>query len=556
VDIVECDFEFTGFDDHLVKAGTSVYLWNLCRQFQAAGHRVTGLTPAHGLLGRLRKRYEVSTLDWQYSADIPVRLDPAIWPEFAGQAIVPVTATAHRIDIGGVQIIFLSGGLLDDYPDSFYPPRELEGHSLGFLKPLIFQVVATRFLADMPIGTVLHMHEPAYHYLILAALRGCGLVTVSTVQTNMPVNTKVYEPEVSTLTSFLGGDPGVTAGLTDPPVPPALREFLPAALLYDDRPERPGHNYISLLGLVARCADALDFLSEGQLDHALTQAGGPFEQVFGGFSARRVLLDRKDRLFVGGCAIGDEWLDLQRSDSRRKQTLTSLGLDPALPTVYHNARYTVQHKGQQELFRAIARLLGEGERFNALLHCLAPQPPADPDMALLVSRYPALVRIVTGPMTQAELTEWALASDLCLFPSKFEMDTFLMAMGEAMAAGAVPIATAQQGMRHFGHAFDLTDPAATGLALPRSFQINDPVLTEALCDGLRRMLHMMRAEPARFEAMRDRSVAVARQFSWRQTADRFAEIFAAAARLSDYAKPSDHAKPSGQESDRGSGSDA
>jgi glycogen synthase len=129
-------------------------------------------------------------------------------------------------------------------------------------------------------------------------------------------------------------------------------------------------------------------------------------------------------------------------------------------------------------------------------------------------------------------------------------------MGEAMAAGAVPIATAQQGMRHFGHAFDLTDPAATGLALPRSFQINDPVLTEALCDGLRRMLHMMRAEPARFEAMRDRSVAVARQFSWRQTADRFAEIFAAAARLSDYAKPSDHAKPSGQESDRGSGSDA
>jgi hypothetical protein len=67
---------------------------------------------------------------------------------------------------------------------------------------------------------------------------------------------------------------------------------------------------------------------------------------------------------------------------------------------------------------------------------------------------------------------------------------------------------------------------------------------------------MMRAEPARFEAMRDRSVAVARQFSWRQTADRFAEIFAAAARLSDHARPSDHAKPSGQESDQGSGSDA
>jgi glycosyltransferase AcbS len=538
MDIIECDFEFSGFDDHLVKAGTSVYLWNLCRQFLAAGHRVTAVTPAHGLLGRLRERHPVSTLDWEYTADIPIRLDPAIWPDFAGQAPVPVHATAHQVDFGGVRVVFLAGGVLDDYTDSFYPPAELEGQSLGFLKPLIFQVVATRFLFDTAApGAVLHLHEPAYHYLIPAALRGRGLLTVSTVQTNMPVNTKVYGPEVRTLLSFLGGDPAVTAGLTvgltDPPVPPALREFLPAALLYEDRPERPDHDYVSLLGLVARSADALDFLSEGQLDHALTQAGGPFEQIFAGFSARRELLARRDRLFVGGCAIGDEWLNLERDDARRKQTLTALGLDPALPTVYHNARYTVQHKGQQEMFRAIARLLGEGVRFNALLHCLAARPPADPDLEVLTSRYHDTVRVVTGPMTQPELIDWALASDLCLFPSKFEMDTFLMAMGEAMAAGAVPIATAQQGMRHFRHAFDLTDPAATGLALPRSFRINDQELTDALGDGIRVMLRLMRDQPARFQAIRDRAVTVARQFSWQQTAQRFTEIFAGVAGVQD-----------------------
>jgi glycosyltransferase AcbS len=171
MDIIECDFEFSGFDDHLVKAGTSVYLWNLCRQFRAAGHSVTCLTPAHGLLGRLRERYPVRTLDWRYTAEIPIRLDPAIWPQFAGrgQANVGVTATAHEVDIDGVRIIFLAGGLLDEYTDSFYPPPELEGQSLGFLKPLIFQVVATQFLADTAApGTVLHLHEPAYHYLILA----------------------------------------------------------------------------------------------------------------------------------------------------------------------------------------------------------------------------------------------------------------------------------------------------------------------------------------------------------------------------------------------------
>jgi hypothetical protein len=83
-------------------------------------------------------------------------------------------------------------------------------------------------------------------------------------------------------------------------------------------------------------------------------------------------------------------------------------------------------------------------------------------------------------------------------------------------------------MRHFGHAIDLADPSATGLALPRSFRVNDPALVDSLCDGLRRMLNMMRAEPARFQALRDRAVAVARQFSWRQTANEFVEIFAAA----------------------------
>jgi glycosyltransferase AcbS len=530
VDIIECDFEFSGFDDRLVKAGTSVYLWNLCRHFRAAGHRVTGLAPAHGLLGSLRERHEITTLDWHFAADIPVRLDPRVWPDFAEQSSIPVTATAHRLHIGGVDIVLLAGGLLDEYTDSFYPPPELEGRSLSFLKPLIFQVAAARFLISTAApGTVLHLHEPAYHYLIPAALHGRGLVTVSTVQTNMPINTRVYGPEVRALLAYLGGDPSVTDGLTDPPVPAGLREYLPAALLYEDHPEQPGHDYISLLGLVARSADVLDFLSSGQLEHALTQAGSPLEELFEGFSARRELLARQDALVVGGCAIGDEWLDLRRSSERRSQTLTALGLDPALPTVYHNARYTVQHKGQQELFRALLRLLDEGERFNALLHCLAPRPPADPDLDALLRRYPDLIAMRTGPMTQPELIEWATASDLCLFPSKFEMDTFLMAMGEAMAAGAVPIATAQQGMRHFGHAFDLSDPAATGLALPRSFRVDDPALTEALCAGIRLMLGLMRTEPARFAALQARAIAVARQFSWQQTARRFLGIFAAAA---------------------------
>ena len=61
-----------------------------------------------------------------------------------------------------------------------------------------------------------------------------------------------------------------------------------------------------------------------------------------------------------------------------------------------------------------------------------------------------------------------------------------------------------------------------------SFRINDPVLTGALCDGMADLLRLMRDDPGRFQGLRERAVEVARQFSWRQTAERFIEIFAAA----------------------------
>ena len=55
----------------------------------------------------------------------------------------------------------------------------------------------------------MHLHEPSYHYLIPAALRQAGLVTVSSVQTNLPATAKVYGPEVRTLLRHLGADPAL-----------------------------------------------------------------------------------------------------------------------------------------------------------------------------------------------------------------------------------------------------------------------------------------------------------------------------------------------------------
>jgi hypothetical protein len=180
------------------------------------------------------------------------------------------------------------------------------------------------------------------------------------------------------------------------------------------------------------------------------------------------------------------------------------------------------------MVRGLRMLLAAGERANVLLHCLSAEPVADPELAALVAEHPDLIRLETRSMARSELAGWAAASDLCLYPSKFEMDTFLLGMGEAMACGAVPVATAQLGMRHFGHSADPEhDPTATGLALPRSFRVADMLLAEAVRAGLARMLRLVRDQPDLVAALRERAIRRARKFTWGRVADRFAAVFAA-----------------------------
>ncbi|GAA3659604.1 hypothetical protein GCM10022224_023780 [Nonomuraea antimicrobica] len=533
--IVECHYEFTGFDDSLVRAGTSVYLWNLVRKFRDAGHEICAITPAHGLLDYLAATHSVEELPWAIDEEVPIRLDPGIWTGHPETVHLRLSVRAARITVDGIPIVFLRGGLLDLYPDTRYPPAELEGKDLDFLKPLAFQIAAARYLADHePPGTVVHLHEPRDHYLLPAALSDRGLTVVSTVQTNHPVNQKVYEPTARAVLDHLGADTSVLDGLADPPLESylhqAMRSFLPRTAPYADHITASAANYVSTLAIVLRAVAAMDFLSEGQLQHLLTQGGTPFEQLFGKLAIARELRRHKDRLVVCGCAIGDEWRAVERTGDRRRRTLHALGLDPGLPTIYHSGRYALQHKGQQEVIRAVARLLDDGVHCNVLLHFLTARPLDNPELADLASRHPDLVRVRTEARATTDLMDWALASDLSVFPSKFELDTFLMAMGEAMAAGTIPVATAQRGMAHFQHAYDLESPGAAGLAVRRSFRVDDPLLTQEVYEGLRHLVKLIDTDPERVSALRARSVAVARRFTWDAVARRFLLLFEACLR--------------------------
>lgn len=534
MNVIECHFEFCGFDDHLVKGGISVYLWNLCRHLRRRGEAVSGLSTDHGLIGALAQRYDVEQLPWRDQHSIEVPLDPVTWEQHGPAVLLSFDTTAYRLRAEGVDVVLLSDELLHPYGDTFYPPHEAKGRDLAFLKPLAFQVAATRYLlANAPDDAVVHLHEPIYHYLVAAALADRGLTTVCTVQSNMPANKKVYGPEVRALLKHLGSDGAVLDDLVDPPLDSPLHRAmlacLPITKLNYTYPERAGHDYVSVLGLVARSATALDFLSPGQLAHVSTQEDTPFEQLFSTLAVRNVLRRNAHKMVVGGCGLGESWLRVEPRPGQRAEVLGQLGLDADLPTIFHNARYAVDHKGQHEMAEGLRRLLTSGQRVNVLLHCLSLTPLNDPPLQDLARDFPDVVRLETRPMTREDIEGWACAADICLYPSKFEMDTFLLGMGEAMACGAIPVATAQAGMRHFGHVPDPTrDLQATGLALPRSFRRDDTLLVEGVFQGLTTVVGMIMEDPEFVSGMRTRARDRARTFTWDRVAEQFAAIFVAA----------------------------
>ncbi len=99
-----------------------------------------------------------------------------------------------------------------------------------------------------------------------------------------------------------------------------------------------------------------------------------------------------------------------------------------------------------------------------------------------------------------------------------------------MAAGAVPIATAQRGMAHFGHVADpLAGPdaeGATGFAVNRSFAEDDPLLADALARRIHQAAALLREQPEQYRRLRANAVANARQFTWEHAANLHLAAFA------------------------------
>ncbi len=541
--IINFSYECGGFDHRLMRGGLSPLVWNLSREYAARGHRVSVVTPAHGHLDRLRETFPIEELDHRADHVVPLVLDPEVWPDHPPEVAVELSTRAYRLRLDGVDVYFLSNACLDLLPDRLYPPPGLEGRDLAHFKPLVFQVEGLRFIrsglpplapasdACAPEPAIVHGFEPYYHYLLPPVLAADPRFrTVSTVAANAPVGQQVHRPQVERLLALLGAGEGIDLDALDGP-PPAedsaaatIARALAGTRMHQER--RPDH--VGVFPLVAAHADLVDFVSPGQRAYYSTFEGTPFEALFATLPVARELRAHPHKLLMGGCGVADSWLARDPGTVDRAAVLSGLGLDPAGPVFFHAARYAVHHKGQLELMRAVEEVLATDPDISFVIRC-ATGGGGEPDTAgpaaanawfqSVADRHPGQIHLDWRLADEDTLFEQAACADFCVNPSKYELDGFLIAQAEAMACGAVPIATDQRVTAHFGHARPLTDPEATGFSVRGSFRDDDPVLARELADRIRQAAAVFRDDPETYDRLSANSRRVARQFTWQRSAE-------------------------------------
>ncbi|MET7762988.1 Cof-type HAD-IIB family hydrolase [Streptomyces sp. NPDC005393] len=530
--IITFSFECGGFDNRLMRGGLSPLVWNLSREYAARGHRVSLITPAHGHLDRLRRSHRIETLDYRYEHALPLVLDPKVWPDRPAEITLELTTRAHRLRIDGVDVYFLSNEYLDLLADRLYPPPGTEGRDLSYFKPLVFQVDGLRFI-ERYFGrepAVVHGFEPYYHYLLPPVLAKDPLRrTVATVAANAPIAQKVYRPQVERLLSLFGADEAELNALDalDGPLPAedSPQAVMARALAGTRMHIEYGPDYVGFLPLIASHADLVDFVSPGQRDYYSTFRDTPFEALFETLPVAGLLREQAHKLLMGGCGIADSWLARDPEAVDRERVLRELGLDPARPVFYHAARYAVHHKGQLELMRAVERVLATDREISFVIRCSTggggeeSATAANAYFQRVADRYPGQVHLDWRLADENTLFEQAACADFCVFPSKYELDGFLIAQAEAMACGAVPIATAQRVTGHFGHALPRDHPQATGFPVRGSFRDDDPALARELAERIRQAAAVFRDTPETYGRLSANARDTARGFTWARCAE-------------------------------------
>ena len=122
--IIECFIEASGFDDNLVRGGISNYIWNLAKEFVEKGHKVSVISAANGQIDYLSDHYPLVKLDYSYTYRLPLALDPHIWKGFSATVYMDLVTSAYKLTHHGVDYYYLSNNMLDQFPETCFPPYE------------------------------------------------------------------------------------------------------------------------------------------------------------------------------------------------------------------------------------------------------------------------------------------------------------------------------------------------------------------------------------------------------------------------------------------------
>lgn len=513
-------FFTTGFDYKMIRGGIDVYIWNLAKNFIKKDHKVSIVIPAHGQIEYLKTQYKVEKVDYQHTYRLPIALDMDVWKGFREVEEIPLTTTVYKLTKEGIDIYLLSNEYLDKYPDTFFPPYETKGKDLSFFKPMIYQIdfifFVRQYFADEKL--LIHAHEPYYLYLIPIAFKDDNRKKViSTVQSNMPVDKKIYKKKLENVLNFLGLQINFSQNkekYEDSEFHRCMMEYMPVTHLYYKYNQE---KYINFYSLILEYSDAIDFLSDGHRYFYTTFQDTAFQPLYHELEVSRYIQRNFYKTFVGWCAIGNPWFEEARTKASREsrmETLQRLGLNPEWPTFYHNARYAVEHKGQVELMKAIGRVLEKTQKVNFIIRMLSANGIKHDFFLELAAKYPKNLYLEYEVRQESDLISYVKASDFCIFPSKFEMDTFLIAQGEAMLNGLVPLATRQYGMIHWDHFIDMHKNEATGFSLIRSFSEDDVLLVDDLERKIFEAIAIYKNHQDKYHTLSENSRKTASKFSW------------------------------------------
>ena len=502
-------FDAAGFDPRMIKGGPSHFVWNLAHSIAANREDSALLIPSHGELELFIQDWGFENI-WEMTVPtLELPLEPDIWPTPSNLCISGIL-TLWKGTIQGVEVFVIDHYLLRAYRDSYFPPYETKGKDLGFFKPLVFQILCLHVLLNSGYFSTIEpiiFHEPYYHFLMIHILALKGYENLfSVIHSNMPLEKRFYFPTLQPVGRIFGLELDCDyPQRTNNPAISFMESILPSTHLH--YPQGEGI-FIPIMLWPLRDSLRILFLNEGHRQFVIHQSHTPMENLISKLPLHTDLKKIEITSGILGACLNALWLE-GNIPKRNNERSTKF---------FHSGRWAPGHKGQFELLEAVQRFVRDNTDSDSsfILHFLGLDEKTKSLLNEQINNSPRVV-ILNQTLDQKALKQFYQECDFCIFPSKFEMETFFMSIGEAMTQGCIPISTIQIGTQHW---WSTLPDSILGLWLTRSFQEHSTQLVDEIIQSIKAASDFHHNNFRELEKIRDTVAEKAKEIGGRNIAQR------------------------------------